>query len=229
MKIRFIKNPKKNKVTTYETNIFQCPYCEQIITLVKQINHNYVIPCPLCGHSGLVSIKPDAARKKLEDTKQERSKAHWYNQPWLRAKILGLILISIGFVLLFDPSEQHLKMSIALFFIGSLLYLLISEEKIMLPDQVITTNSFLEKNKLVISEKIVILIIASTLLLFLITRPGNIEIFLVLLYLSLLIIKELIDEFTPSHVKKRLNIFIIIFFVIFLIIIAERIITIIGI
>lgn len=230
MRMRFTLHPKKTKIDTFETNIFRCPYCEQIITLSKDIDENYTVDCPQCGHIGLISKNmDDTKRKEKQSNKKIKQKPNWYQQPKSRAKIIGITLIAISLILLFNPNDLNIKISITLAFIGTLLYLLISEEKIILPTDSTTSSTFLERYKLVISEKIVILIIATTLLLFLITRPENIEIFLVLLYLSLLIIKELIDEFTPVHVKKRLNIFIVVFFIIFIIIIAERIITILDI
>jgi DNA-directed RNA polymerase subunit RPC12/RpoP len=230
MRLGFTLHPKKNKIKTYEKNIFRCPYCEQIITLFKDIDENFTVNCPQCGHIGLISKKiEDTKRKGHQTDKKIKQRPIWYQQPKGRAKVIGLTLIAISLILLFNPTDLSIKISITLSFIGALLFLLISEEKIILPTESTTSSTFLEKYKLVISEKIVLLIIAITLLLFLVTRPENIEIFLVLLYLSLLIIKELIDEFTPVHVKKRLNIFIVVFFIIFIIIIAERIITILDI
>jgi hypothetical protein len=244
LKIRFTRNPKKNnkekqktELKLYSTNVFECPYCEQIITLKDDFKENYRITCPSCQHNGIIINK-----KEKEKKDEELPSPSWYHQPYLRSKIVGILLIAFGFIILINPTMDNLKISITLFFIGGLLLALISEKKLILfeKEKPKKTNStkqnfinanrlFLHQNKLVISEKITLLIIIATLLLFLITSPADIEIFLVLLYLSLLIIKELIDEFTPVHVKKRLNIIIVVFFIIFAVIIAERIITILNI
>lgn len=246
VKIRFTRQPKKKHVEhekpelkLYSTNVFECPYCEQIITLKEDIKENYRVTCPSCGHNGIIIHKNKVAKGT---TDEEFPSPSWYHQPYLRSKIVGILLIAFGFILLIHPTLDNLKISITLFFIGGLLLALISEKKLILYEKkkpkktksttqnIINANRlFLHQNKLVISEKITLLIITATLLLFLVTSPAEIEIFLVLLYLSLLIIKELIDEFTPVHVKKRLNFIIVIFFVIFAVIIAERIITILNI
>ena len=247
MKIRFTKNPNKNNQKKIPDTVrkkhvvdtFQCPYCEQIITIQHNIKGKYTITCPTCGHKGIIINEHNQKQQKTETDLPTPS---WFHQPFLRSKIVGLLLIALGFILLINPTQDMLKISITLFFIGGLLFTLISEKKFIIlhhnkPKKTKSTTRnfinanriFLQHNKLVVSEKITLLIITATLLLFLITNPAELEIFLVLLYLSLLIIKELIDEFTPVHVKKRLNYFIVIFFIIFVAIIAERIITILNI
>ena len=253
VKIKVNLNPKKKQYSkphseqnNQQTNIFQCPYCDQIITIIHNIKSDYAITCPNCGHVGIIHKKPETRNKDYyaeNETKNKLPLASWIYQPFLRAKIFGLLLFAIGTIFLLNPTTSNIKISIMLFFIGGLPFILISEKKfiIMSPtsnitkanktknNQITTDENFLQKNKLVISEKISLLIIAATLILFLITKPADLEIFLVLLYLSLLIIKELIDEFTPVHVKQRLNVFVVIFFIIFVVIIAERIITILNI
>lgn len=247
MKIRFTtKSKKRNQPNSqaylakkHTVDTFQCPYCEQIITIEHNIEGKYTVICPSCEHKGII-INQD--KHKSQERNTELPTPTWFYQPYLRSKIIGLLLIAIGFILLINPTPDTLKISITLFFIGGLLFTLISEKKFIIlhhkkPKKTKSTTQnfinanriFLQNNKLVVSEKITVLIITATLLLFLITNPAELEIFLVLLYLSLLIIKELIDEFTPVHVKKRLNYFIIIFFIIFVAIIAERIITILNI
>jgi len=252
LKIKLRLHPKtkgiKNKTmnSNQQTNIFQCPYCDQIITIVHNTKADYTITCPQCGHTGVIHKKPEKKNKDYYAENKDQDKiplASWIYQPFLRAKIFGLLLFTIGALFLINPTTNNIKISIALFFIGGLPFILISEKKfIIMPptDNKIESNKtknnelhsdqrFLQKNKLVVSEKITLLIITATLILFLITKPADLEIFLVLLYLSLLIIKELIDEFTPVHVKRRLNVFVVLFFIIFVFIIAERIITILNI
>lgn len=235
----------KNKKTKQDTmDSFQCPYCDQIITLAHRFNEKYIIKCPTCGHIGLINREK---KDKKAQTKPEYPlpTTPWIYQPFFRSKISGLILITFGFIFLFHPTISNLKISLVLFFTGGILFTLVSEKKfIILPQKTANknlstkktantvadkTHEFMQKNKLVVSEKIALLIVTTTLIIFVLTKPEDVEIFVVLLYLSLLIIKELIDEFTPIRVKKRINIFIIIFFIFFIYIIAERIITILNI
>jgi len=236
VRLKFVIHPKKNETTIQQTTTvkqmtttYQCPYCDQILTLDDEIDDSTTISCPQCHKDGL--IIPTANNKTLKKTNKQKTLAptSWLSQPDLRAKTTGLFIIIIGFIILFYPSSTNIKISITLFFIGSLLFTLIPEKRIIASTPADSRVSFLKRNKLIISEKITLLIIIATVFLFLITNPADIEIFLVLLYLCLLIIKELIDEFTPLYMKRRLNIFVMIFFVIFIIIIAERIITILNI
>ena len=237
MRLRFVPYPRKNDTPLQHTttineraNTYQCPYCDQILTLDDEIDDFTTISCPQCHKDGL--IIPTSNGKEPKKTNKQKTlvaSSSWMSQPDIRSKITGLFIIIIGFIILINPTPTNIKISIALFFIGSVLFTLIPEKRIIASTPSAFTLSFLKRNKLIISEKITLLIIIATVFLFLITNPADIEIFLVLLYLCLLIIKELIDEFTPLYMKRRLNIFIMIFFVIFIIIISERIITILNI
>jgi len=51
------------------------------------------------------------------------------------------------------------------------------------------------------------------------------DIFLILSFLGALTIVELTDEFTSAHLKKRMNIFIFLFLIVFIVIVAKKIIS----
>ena len=66
--------------------------------------------------------------------------------------------------------------------------------------------------------------------LFFVTATGNIkfEIFFVSIFIGILVLKELTDEFTPNHLKKKMNIFISGLFLVFLLIVINEIIYLIS-
>lgn len=78
--------------------------------------------------------------------------------------------------------------------------------------------------KFSLNDRIAIVLISWTLLLFVLT--ADIEIYFVLIFLGVLITKELTDLYTSTHFKHRLNVFIIVFLSIYIVLIAQKIFTI---
>jgi len=60
------------------------------------------------------------------------------------------------------------------------------------------------------------------------TGDINIEIFFVSIFIGIVVLKELTDEFTPNHLKKKINILISGLLVIFLLIVINEIINLIS-
>lgn len=82
---------------------------------------------------------------------------------------------------------------------------------------------------MLLSEKITLAIACWILLVLLITSELNIEIFFILIFIGVLIIRELTDIFTTTNIKERMNLFIYIFLIIFLVIVGKKIMTVISI
>ena len=142
--------------------------------------------------------------------------------------ILGIILIIIGIVIILNPENLNLKISFTIIYIGFLLIILITKTdtpKRINGSWIKRYSNILKKTKLLMSEKITLVIIIWTLILFFLTNNTDVEVFFVLIFIGLLVIKLLTDEFTSIHLKNRLNIFIFVFLVVFLIIISQRILT----
>jgi len=78
------------------------------------------------------------------------------------------------------------------------------------------------------SEKIALVLSFWILLIFIITGDANLEIFFILVFIGVLIVKELTDIYTTSNLKDRINIFIYIFLIIFIIIVGRKIIDILN-
>ena len=79
------------------------------------------------------------------------------------------------------------------------------------------------------SEKITLIITIWILIVLIITGTTNIEIFFILILIGVLIIRELSDIFTSTNLKDRMNLFIYFFIIIFIVIIGQKILTILNI
>jgi len=80
---------------------------------------------------------------------------------------------------------------------------------------------------MLLSEKITLIISIWILFIFIITDDTNLEIFLILIIIGILIIRELTEKFSSINLKERLNIIIYFFLIIFIVFVGKRIIEII--
>jgi DNA-directed RNA polymerase subunit RPC12/RpoP len=250
-----IKNIQKKEcrstINGYQT--FKCPRCKEIMTIDKYPEKRIIIECPHCHQKA--SIVPRNKQKneliygaispiensidlnlfeKEEQQKRKVFKQTFLNslkQPYLRARLFGLILVIIGSVFyLFPMSSLITKIGVSFILMGIISFMFITEEKILL------INNSLKKEKkhrmqninLLFSEKLVLVLNILILFIFLITDTSSLELFFILIYLGLIIIKELTKDFTPIYLERKLNMFVIGFFIIFIIIIIKRVMAISG-
>jgi len=78
------------------------------------------------------------------------------------------------------------------------------------------------------SEKITIVLSIWILIILIITDDLYLEIFFILIFIGVLIVRELSDIFTTSDLKDRMNIFIYIFLIIFIVIVGRKMLDIIS-
>ncbi len=78
---------------------------------------------------------------------------------------------------------------------------------------------------MLISEKIILFMTAWMIIIFFITFNNIIEIFFILIFIGLLIVKVFTDRLTLNHLKIRINILIFLFLIIFCLFIGKRIIS----
>jgi len=76
------------------------------------------------------------------------------------------------------------------------------------------------------SEKITLVISIWIIFILLITGDKNLEIFFILIFIGVLIIRELTDIFTTENIKDRMNVFIYIFLIGFIIIVGNKVLNI---
>jgi len=81
---------------------------------------------------------------------------------------------------------------------------------------------------MILSEKITLLIALWILLALLITKDVDLELFFVLIFIGILIIRALIDIFLSTPLKHRMNLIIYVFIIVFILIVGNKIITIIN-
>jgi hypothetical protein len=78
------------------------------------------------------------------------------------------------------------------------------------------------------SEKITFVIALWILIALLVTTDTDFELFFVIIFIGVLIIRALTDVFITGPVKFRMNIIIYIFIIVFIVIVGNKIITIIN-
>ena len=253
-----IKNisKKEYRSTINDYQIFECPRCKEIMTIDKYPKKRIIIECPHCHEKA--SITPSNKQKnelvyetissienvidlnsfkKKEQQEQQIHKVfkqtflNSLKQPYLRGRLIGLFLVIIGSIFYLYPTSSLItKIGVSFILMGTISFIFITEEKILL----INNSSKKEKKhriqntNLLFSEKLTFLLSILILFVFLITDTSSLELFFILIYLGLLIIKELTKDFTPTYLERKLNMFVIGFFIIFIIIIISRVMTIAG-
>ena len=123
---------------------------------------------------------------------------------------VGIIFITLGVFLLCIPNPVFIKISITMTLIGFFIIFLKTGEK--------TTNRFTH-------SLMMLIIITWTIIVFFITTITDIsfDAIFILITIGLLIINEFISESLPIRLRKRLHFSIFVFFLIFLILILNRI------
>lgn len=81
---------------------------------------------------------------------------------------------------------------------------------------------------MITSEKITLIIALWILLVLLITKDTDLELFFVLVFIGVLIIRALTDVFITTTLKHRMNLLIYAFIIVFIIIVGNKIITIVN-
>ncbi len=82
---------------------------------------------------------------------------------------------------------------------------------------------------MLISEKIILAITIWILFIFIITGDKDLEIFFILIFTGVLVVKELTDIYVTKKFRLRMNIFISAFLLIYVLIISQKILNILDI
>lgn len=234
---------KKNKRFV----LIKCPKCKEFIDFYLAPGEKINITCQKCKTKGfykypeteekvdthrihgIKEITKKISAKNLEiekkDTKIQR-KRYSIKHPSVRSKIVGIPLIIIGLVFLIDPNAFNLRISFTFILIGYFMVFIINEKDKLEKKSKLKNKSkidYFKKNKLLISEKITIIISVWIILLFFIIEEAALDTFFVLIFIGILVIKELTDEFISSYQKKTMNILIFIFLIIYIVTITQRI------
>ncbi len=193
-----------------------------------------------------VQPKEPIEPKKDEEPSEKESNKNKIKKI-LSDNIIELVLISIGLAYLIDPTMNNIKISFTLILIATfLLFLMTGEDETTRYTQkeYSTTDPFFKRKPHIhpfikkirsiterlqaipLTNRIGIVLILWTLLLFIIT--ADIEIYFILIFIGILITRELTDLYTSDYFKKRLNAYIILFLFTYIFLIGQKIIEIIS-
>ena len=130
-------------------------------------------------------------------------------------KILGMIFLIIAIFFLYVRSLLNLQ-TCSMFILISLAIILFTKEKK-------TDNKFdeIKLSNIQITLVIVLLILVT----FIITNGIDFDIFIILILIELIILEEFFKKYLNPNLQMRLNIFVYIMFVLFMIIIVKKIIN----
>lgn len=240
------KNKKQKKSKQQNSKTIVCPNCNQISTLDHQINKSFTMKCPVCNqHIKMSKNKKSIVKQKKKKPKRKPSltiKIPNINlKQILQNNLVELILIAIGLIYLIQPTMTNLKISFTLIFIATILLFLMTGEQ---PDsftkkKVTTAKPFFKRRlhtptiikkirnikqkigEIPLSNRISIVLIFWTLLLFVVT--ADLEIYFILIFIGVLITRELTDLYTSKTYKTRLNAYIVIFLFTYIILISQKI------
>ena len=77
---------------------------------------------------------------------------------------------------------------------------------------------------MLLSEKITLIMLSMTIIFLIITVGSGLEVFVVLILIGVLILRELTESFAPNDFKDRINFFIYTGLVIFTVIVVNKVI-----
>lgn len=233
---------------TNDSMIIQCSKCDQIFTIQQPTKPPFEIYCPHCEH--IIKIKKQSTKEQTTARSKLRFKhVNIIPREGVKKKIndniIELVLIVIGILFLLQPTMDNIKISFTLILIASFLLLLITgEEK---PEKLNTKSNDIPPHKrqlhtskhlkklhdvkerlhdIPFSNRIGIVLILWTLLLYVIT--ADIEIYFILIFIGILITRELTNLYTSDLYKKRLNGYIVLFLFTYIVLISQKIIEILS-
>ena len=76
---------------------------------------------------------------------------------------------------------------------------------------------------MITSEKLALVIAFWILIVLLITKDTDLELFFVLIFIGVLIVRALAEVFIPTSLKFRLNLIIYLFIIVFIVIVGSKI------
>jgi hypothetical protein len=154
---------------------------------------------------------------------------------------IGLVFLSVGLLYLIPTAYRNIRIGFALIFIATSLFFLLTSEYESTPyQQKQYTPPYYQKKfqrdffrkklqtmsqkirSISLSNKISIALILWTVLLFIFIN--DIEIYFALLFIGVLITREITDIHTSNTYKKQLDIYIIVFLLLYIVLISQKII-----
>lgn len=129
---------------------------------------------------------------------------------------IGLLLIIVGIIFLFNPTNLHFKVSAALILIGILIIIFFDLNDKSIP-------------KSIDGKQLTVVITLWIIFSFIITTNIDADFSLTIVILGILTLKEFLSDFISFPLKKRINFLYYSLIIVFIIIIGQKVINIIGI
>jgi|WetSurMetagenome_2_1015567.scaffolds.fasta_scaffold192304_2 hypothetical protein len=185
---------------------FRCPRCGHIIFLDDNQLDEKILRCSDCNQQNLLKIPSGSSKKKPPFI----SFNSVFSQLDKNAVYVGLLLFLVSIISFLIATPGSFKITLTLIILAVII------------------SSFIVDKQQDITFKITVGIILLILVLFFITG-AEIEMFLILIFIVVSLVKILLDEYLPYILKVRMNLFLSVFFVIFLYFMIKRIINVINI
>jgi hypothetical protein len=133
-----------------------------------------------------------------------------------QSNIIGIILITTGIIYFYNPTSLNIRVGITSILIGIFMISLI------------TGKTTLQK---ITDTELAFIVITSVffILAFSVVLDLNWEVFIILIFIGLLVIKEIFSGYATPYIKERLNIFIILFIIAFILIVVNKVMNLSGI
>ena len=139
-----------------------------------------------------------------------------FNALYYRNSLIGILLIIVGFIFLLNLTNLNIKIGASSILIGFLLIMFFNINE--------------KTNKKSIKGTVIFFIFAIWLFIALfITSNIDADIFLIVVILGIITIIEFLFGSIPAHLEKRMNIIFYSLLIFFILIIAQRILNILGI
>jgi hypothetical protein len=145
--------------------------------------------------------------KQSKETTSRNKKKQFYG------KIIGVILIVLGIIFLYNSFSFHFKLSATLLFLGFVIILMINEKK---------------TDRTINNIQLILIIILITLVTWLVTINADFDIFFIIIVISVIALKELLNKYLSPYLQKRMIILFCILLVPLVIIFLQRIINILS-
>ena len=151
----------------------------------------------------------------------------YLRDPARRANMLGILLLILGIIIVFLPFTAALKTGFTLVLIGVFFIGFITEKSILrLIDRFRVKNMVTPPHQTITtSEKITLSIVIWIILSAFFTGSTNLDTFIILILIGILIIRTLTDEVITPVLRARMNLFIFFFLLGFIYIVTNRFIT----
>ena len=131
------------------------------------------------------------------------------------SKIVGLLLVITGIIFLYNPNDLRLKVGASMILLGLFFLLFLNVREINI-------------QKTISNQKFTFILVIWIFLVFIITYNFEADFFFIIVIIGIFIIKNLFHEYIGKIIQKRLNFMLIFFFIVFLVIVADKILIIIN-